>query len=856
MLSFLSWYVISLFSGIVTFPIVFRFLRFLPDRGYSSSRTMGLLIWGYIYWILNILGILENNLGGVVFSFLVVLVVGLLICRKTYGVELKSWISSQKKLILAVEILFLVMFAFWAIVRAANPDVAYTEKPMELAFINSILRSPSFPPADPWLSGYSISYYYFGYIMVALFARLAGTTGGVTFNLAISMWFALAGIGAYGLIYNLFSVWQKHRRKYLNGEPPGGRAIAWAFLGPFYLTIVSNLEGFLEILHRRGLFWARNSDGTWQSSFWKWLDINDLNQNPALPFSWIPERATRGWTWWRASRVLQDYTISNMPVEIIDEFPFFSFLLSDLHPHVLAIPFGLLAILLSLNLFLGRNQSMGFTRIFDLIKKPFFWLAAIAFGGMAFLNIWDFPIFVGVFVLAYVYTLVRDQGWKTQWIWEFLKLGISVGLAGFVLYLPFFLSFASQAGGLIPSGVYVTRGVHFWIMFGSLLVPICIYLVQLLRHDWSVNILQIGGKIAFWIMLGLSLLSGFVALIAVNLTRFESWFLEKPWGSTVLIQGLLNWAKRFTFGDQNGIAIIAEAIVRRLQYPGTWVTLLIMMVFVWGLLVEFSRKSFSNSTTDTTSPDAPSPHPFVLILVLAGIGLTLFPEFFYLIDQFGNRMNTIFKFYYQAWILWGIAAAYSSVLIWNFFRTRLSVFVRILWSIVFLMGLAYPIFMLPERTNSFNPDTWTLDGDVYVEKYLPDDAPALRWLMDVDYGVIAEAVGPAYSSSGHGRVSVHTGLPTVLGWDNHERQWRGGSIEIGNRAFDIQTLYEVRDWEVARDILRQYSIKYVYVGSLERSSYRVSEQKFIDHLTLIYQNPGVSIYQVPDYSVFPETANP
>ena len=267
-----------------------------------------------------------------------------------------------------------------------------------------------------------------------------------------------------------------------------------------------------------------------------------------------------------------------------------------------------------------------------------------------------------------------------------------------------------------------------------------------------------------------------------------------------------------------------------------------------------STQSRSSAASDVYKRQ--SPHPFVLILVLAGIGLTLFPEFFYLIDQFGNRMNTIFKLYYQAWNLWGIAAAYSSVLIWNFFRTRLSVFRRILWSIVFLMGLAYPIFMLPERTNSFNPDTWTLDGDVYVEKYLPDDAPALRWLMDVDYGVIAEAVGPAYSSSGHGRVSVHTGLPTVLGWDNHERQWRGGSIEIGNRAFDIQTLYEVRDWEVARDILRQYSIKYVYVGSLERSSYRVSEQKFIDHLTLIYQNPGVSIYQVPDYSVFLDTANP
>jgi uncharacterized membrane protein len=97
-----------------------------------------------------------------------------------------------------VELLFLVAFAGWAFVRSTNPEIAGTEKPMELAFINAILRSPTFPPHDPWLSGYSISYYYFGYVLVAMLAKLTAVPGGVAFNLGVSLVFALTAIGLTG----------------------------------------------------------------------------------------------------------------------------------------------------------------------------------------------------------------------------------------------------------------------------------------------------------------------------------------------------------------------------------------------------------------------------------------------------------------------------------------------------------------------------------------------------------------------------------------------------------------------------------------------------------------------------------
>ncbi len=116
-------------------------------------------------------------------------------------------------MIVIVEVLFFLAFAAWAFVRASNPNIEVSggEKTMELAFINAILRSPTFPPHDPWLSGYAISYYYFGYVMTAMLAKATGTLGSVAHNLMSALIFALSFIGAYGILYNLLAVWRKRQ---------------------------------------------------------------------------------------------------------------------------------------------------------------------------------------------------------------------------------------------------------------------------------------------------------------------------------------------------------------------------------------------------------------------------------------------------------------------------------------------------------------------------------------------------------------------------------------------------------------------------------------------------------------------
>ncbi|MHB8136625.1 MAG: DUF2298 domain-containing protein, partial [Anaerolineaceae bacterium] len=238
--------------------------------------------------------------------------------------------------------------------------------------------------------------------------------------------------------------------------------------------------------------------------------------------------------------------------------------------------------------------------------------------------------------------------------------------------------------------------------------------------------------------------------------------------------------------------------------------------------------------------------PFIAILLLIGIALTVFPEFFYLRDQFGWRMNTIFKFYFQAWILWGIAAAYASVELISRLKGIKSALFTLLLAMTLIGGLAYPLVMLGNKTNNFKPVTFTLDGNEYLARNNPDDYAAIQWLSQQPLGVVTEAIGGSYSD--YARISTRTGMPTVLGWPGHEGQWRGGYTEVGSRETDIKTIYTSTDWILVSSLIERYNIRYIYLGPLEVSSYNTDGSLFAANLPLVYQNNGVSIYEVPGNS--------
>src|SRR4030065_187474 len=133
-------------------------------------------------------------MGQALAAMVAALLAGLLAGRGRWP-EIARWARGHVRLLIAEEAVFTLSFAVWVLVRATNPEIVATEKPMELAFLNAILRSPHFPPQDPWLSGYAISYYYFGYVLLSLLTTWTGVSAGVAFKLGSALWF---GTGAGG----------------------------------------------------------------------------------------------------------------------------------------------------------------------------------------------------------------------------------------------------------------------------------------------------------------------------------------------------------------------------------------------------------------------------------------------------------------------------------------------------------------------------------------------------------------------------------------------------------------------------------------------------------------------------------
>ena len=204
MTAFLSWYILLTLLGLLTFPLGFYLFSSLADRGYTLARAFGLLVWGYVFWLFASFQIAQNDIGGLLLGLIILgglSAWAFINCRS----EIIEWFRNNRRLVITTESLFLLTFAFMAFVRAANPEIVGTEKPMELMFINGIMNSPMFPPRDLWLSGYSISYYYFGYVMASMLALFTGVPATMAFNLMLSLIFALSAVGAYGILYNLLT---------------------------------------------------------------------------------------------------------------------------------------------------------------------------------------------------------------------------------------------------------------------------------------------------------------------------------------------------------------------------------------------------------------------------------------------------------------------------------------------------------------------------------------------------------------------------------------------------------------------------------------------------------------------------
>ena len=453
----------------------------------------------------------------------------------------------------------------------------------------------------------------------------------------------------------------------------------------------------------------------------------------------------------------------------------------------------------------------------------------------------DFPIYLFIVIASYTVARSLRGGW-TREVWrDSVLLAAQLAVLGVVLYLPFYIGFRSQLGGILPNPIFGSRLQQFVVMFGpSLFVVCCLmgWLAYQRRHqlDWR------GG-----FSLSIALL---IMLVAVSITLSFAISLNLSPEAQGTLAALI--------GEGKLQDVLVLALLRRLEVERLAVPLLLTALIGLALAYIFAEQTdavFETASVLRSTSVSSDTSIFSVILILTATLLTVGPEFVYLRDLFGTRMNTIFKFYYQAWVLWSIAAAFGT---WMLARAANRIGATIFTlsvGVVILLGLIYPVLATTTITDNWRGTTRnadgvqyaTLDGMAYMRTVRAADYAAINFLNARVQGrpVIAEAVGGSYTE--FGRISVHSGLPTVIGWPFHEFQWRGNTEVFGGRENEIKILYQANTFDEVKPIMDKYNIRYVYVGLMEAGAYGGSGLgKFAGSMKIIYQDQGVTIYERVD----------
>jgi YYY domain-containing protein len=839
----LRWWFLLSFIGALMLPLCLAVFRRLPDRGYALSKPFGLLLLGYVFWLLNSLRVVPNSPRGIIFALVPLLALSTWFAwRELDG--LRAWLREHWRYILGIELLFFFVFITAVWLRTTVGEIGGTEQPMDLLYLTAATRADNFPMVDPWLSGNTAAYYYFGYLLVAMLGQLASVPADVAYNIGVGMVAALALVGATGVVYDLVHMREAavepvaqeaseprarpkesrpRRRRQADGAPaaPPGEgfsldlgALRWkpalfGLAGGLMLTVMGNLVYALVFASAYGI----GGNGLYD-----WVDVDGLTGDVPRYGQWYPAGFFQ---FFGSTRI---YPLDNANFRVITEFPMFSFVLGDLHPHMMALPFVIMVVGLALTLFRSPEPL----DVTFWLQRPLLLVAAgLLLGGLMFINTWDVATLAFVIIAtAFVSNFTRVRRVTADLFVQAISFVLPLVVLAFVFYLPFVISIwgnsqADSFNAVITNDritVAGSRPVHAFLFWGPLFGVVVPFVLARL---WA-------------------------ARERMTLERVGLAFL--PF-ALVLVGWLVVFLLMLAQGGPNlgtGYGNIFDQIVDR---GSAWITAVVIAASLAAALLAIWAELTSNG--DRAEREAPL---FALTLAAAAFLLILGTEFFYVGDVFRSRMNTVFKLYYQAWALLAVSAGFALYYLaarWRVTFPQERPF-RVVWAAlaaVLLAGAAlYPIGGTMNRARPYN-DAGLIEVGGQLRGLAskdPDELRGIAWLNERSKGqdfVIAEAVGGDYTEAG--RISMATGLPTILGWGGHEDQWRGGTPKArAGRFEDVNALYQSNDANVARQILAKYGVTFVYVGPVERQTYGSTMTNFDQVLGQpVFQSGLVSIYR-------------
>lgn len=523
----------------------------------------------------------------------------------------------------------------------------------------------------------------------------------------------------------------------------------------------------------------------------------------------------------------------------ITEFPYFTFLFGDLHAHMISLPLTTLTLGLCLTLIAGAS----YTSRRSWMLTIFF--LSLVMGALRVTNSWDSVTYLLIVVLSVsIAEFLRTPRQLWQSLGRSALISGLVFLISYVLFLPFNLRFENFYANIHPSE-WRTPIKDYFVIHGLFLFIVFIFLASML-------VLRLADPIR---------------------TRLRWW---GPKNTLLSLMGSLK------SGTHNKMVIffllwLSLGSIAYFGYKG-YTTAIMLSALVFVVCIAFLAEAHSHD-------EGRGVRLFTYVMLSTAIALGIGVEIVVLEGDI-NRLNTVFKLYLQAWVLFGIVAAFAA---WSLLFAPVISLLKQPWAkAAFAVPLALLIISAGVYTvqggrmrlaNRFDTNVGlNRDGMAYMDvatyndgesgnMQLASDKLAIQWLQDNVKGspVVLEAVPQGRSEyKWYSRVSIYTGLPGLIGWNWHQTQQRAASGDITGRPEVARMLQEMRqrqhegaqiyqteDKELSLRLIEKYRIKYIYVGQLEVSQYSNGGLAKFDEmptniLRLVYSNPGVKIYQVLD----------
>ncbi len=545
--------------------------------------------------------------------------------------------------IFLVETLFFFSFLFFLIINSYHPEIYWGEKPMDFSLLNFSVRNMSLPYKDPWFSGKVMNYYYFGYYYFAGLIKMSGVSTEIGYPLAMASLPALLASGLYSLFLNLT------------------KRTSLAFWGALLLVFSSNLKAFWAIAWERA----------------------------PLNLSYF----------WSITRVFQN--------NLFAEYPSWSFLFFDLHPHVMSYPFVIVFLCFLHQYFIRKKEfhSRG-----ESLRWFFF---ALSWGALLAFNTWDFILYSLLFLI--------------------------------MLFLCW--------------GKCILCNPHYFFKRKELLqrmfIPLFIGIGVVFLYYPMINVLTTGKETIFY------------------------WQKNSATG----------WLGHFYHHGQWWLLIVLMMTPRFLKKRKI------------GWLWYFKEQGFLFSI-------------FIGVLIIGSMAEAI---------VFMDRYNTIFKTFNQVYLLGGILAV-ASLRYFSFYwkNTKLIIF-PLLASYVIGMLLLGSFFQIKAINDNwlFERAEASLKGSEYLAKKNPGDYKIIEWLRNHVRGTptLVERYGRSFDHQ-TARISMHTGLPSYLGWDHHVYLRGASGADILKRKRDIDFIFQSHDPLKVYEFLLVNKIYFLVIGPIEKKFYQ------------------------------------